>query len=302
MQKTGEAYAAARSRMVRAVTAPLKTGGEGMYPFERFTERAKKVLTYAQEEAERQHHSYIGTEHLLLGLLREPHGLAAAVLNNLGVEIGLVRQTIGSVLGRHERLILQQITPTSRVKKVIEVSFVEAQRLGHSYVGTEHLLLGLLIEGEGIAAHLLQDLGATLDQVRATLDMMLVQGPSEGTVSQGAAGRFPRGSRAPLLGHEATTIIHLATLLAMSQGAQSVGEAHLRYVLEDSIARRLLEQSIGIAAVASAREKAVARADFTEATRLGDEEAELRAAYERAKAVWQKSLGRRKKPNPPDPG
>src|SRR5947208_2216400 len=144
-----------------------------MYPFERFTERAKKVLTLAQEEAERSHHSYIGTEHLLLGLLREGEGLAAKVLNNLGVEIGKVRQTIESVLGRNERIIIQQIIPTSRVKKVIEISFEEARRMGHNYVGTEHLLLGLLIEGEGIAAHVLEDLGASLDKVRSEIERLL---------------------------------------------------------------------------------------------------------------------------------
>jgi ATP-dependent Clp protease ATP-binding subunit ClpA len=120
-----------------------------LYPFERFTERGKKVLTLAQEEAERSHHSYIGTEHLLLGLLREGEGLAAKVLNNLGVEINKVRSTIESVLGRNERIIIQQIVPTSRVKKVIEISFEEARRMGNNYVGTEHLLLGLLLEGEG---------------------------------------------------------------------------------------------------------------------------------------------------------
>src|SRR5881275_929828 len=119
-----------------------------MYPFERFTERAKKVLTLAQEEAERSHHSYIGTEHLLLGLLREGEGLAAKVLNNLGVEINKVRATIESVLGRNERIIIQQIIPTSRVKKVIEISFEEARRMGHNYVGTEHLLLDSSAETE----------------------------------------------------------------------------------------------------------------------------------------------------------
>ncbi|PZR70293.1 MAG: hypothetical protein DLM66_04270, partial [Candidatus Dormiibacter spiritus] len=142
------------------------------YPYERFTERAKKVLTLAQEEAERSHHSYIGTEHLLLGLLREGEGLAAKVLNNLGVEIGKVRQTIESVLGRSERIVIQQIIPTSRVKRVIEISFEEARRMGKTYVGTEHLLLGLLIEGEGIAAHVLEDLGASLDRVRAEIERL----------------------------------------------------------------------------------------------------------------------------------
>ncbi|TMB92144.1 MAG: ATP-dependent Clp protease ATP-binding subunit [Chloroflexi bacterium] len=144
-----------------------------MYPFERFTERAKKVLTLAQEEAERSHHSYIGTEHLLLGLLREGEGLAAKVLNNLGVEINKVRSTIESVLGRNERIIIQQIIPTSRVKKVIEISFEEARRMGNNYVGTEHLLLGLLIEGEGIAAHVLEDLGANLEKTRAEIERLL---------------------------------------------------------------------------------------------------------------------------------
>ena len=150
-----------------------------MYPFERFTERAKKVLTLAQEEAQRSHHNYIGTEHLLLGLLREGDGLAAKVLNNLGVEIGKVRQTIESVLGRNELIRIQQIIPTSRVKKVIEISFEEARRMGHNYVGTEHLLLGLLIEGEGIAAHVLNDLGVTLNSARREIERLLVSTKGE---------------------------------------------------------------------------------------------------------------------------
>jgi ATP-dependent Clp protease ATP-binding subunit ClpA len=150
------------------------TPGTIVYPFERFTERAKYVLTLAQEEAERSHHSYIGTEHLLLGLLREGDGLAAKVLNNLGVEIGKVRQTIESVLGRNERIIIQQIIPTSRVKNVIEISFEESRRMGHNYVGTEHLLLGLLIEGEGIAAHVLEDLGVSVEGARREIERLLV--------------------------------------------------------------------------------------------------------------------------------
>lgn len=145
-----------------------------MYPFERFTERAKKVLTLAQEEAERSHHSYIGTEHLLLGLLREHEGLAAHVLSNLGIDVGRVRDAIESVLGRNERIIIQQIIPTSRVKTVIELSFEESRRMGHNYVGTEHVLLGLLIEGEGIAAHVLEDMGVTLNNVRAEIERLQV--------------------------------------------------------------------------------------------------------------------------------
>ncbi|MGH7691365.1 MAG: ATP-dependent Clp protease ATP-binding subunit [Candidatus Dormibacteria bacterium] len=178
-----------------------------MYPFERFTEKAKKVLTLAQDEAEKSHHSYIGTEHLLLGLLREGEGLAAKVLANLGVEIDKVRDTIESVLGRNERIIVQQIIPTSRVKKVIEIAFEEAKRMNCTYVGTEHLLLGLLIEGEGIAAHVLEDLGANLDKVRHELDSLLKE--------QGLEDEPPperkKSSKTPLLDQFCRDLTDLAT-------------------------------------------------------------------------------------------
>ena len=177
-----------------------------MYPFERFTERAKKVLTLAQEEAERSHHSYIGTEHLLLGLLREGEGLAAKVLNNLGVEINKVRSTIESVLGRNERIIIQQIIPTSRVKKVIEISFEEARRMGNNYVGTEHLLLGLLIEGEGIAAHVLEDLGATLEKVRGEIERLM----EESGLEQDSKEAQKKPSKTPLLDQFCRDLTELA--------------------------------------------------------------------------------------------
>jgi ATP-dependent Clp protease ATP-binding subunit ClpC len=177
-----------------------------LYPFERFTERAKKVLTLAQEEAERSHHSYIGTEHLLLGLLREGEGLAAKVLNNLGVEINKVRSTIESVLGRNERIIIQQIIPTSRVKKVIEISFEEARRMGNSYVGTEHLLLGLLIEGEGIAAHVLEDLGANLEKVRGEIERLL----HESGVEEESKESPKKPSKTPLLDQFCRDLTELA--------------------------------------------------------------------------------------------
>jgi ATP-dependent Clp protease ATP-binding subunit ClpC len=178
-----------------------------LYPFERFSERATKVLMLAQEEAERSHHSYIGTEHLLLALLREGDGLAAKVLNNLGVEIDTVRQTIESLLGRDKGLtVLQQIIPTSRVKKVIEISFEEARRMGHNYVGTEHLLLGLLREGEGIAAHILEDLGATTDKVRAEIERLLLDSTQQETESAPK-----KASKTPLLdqfGRDLTELAH----------------------------------------------------------------------------------------------
>ncbi len=169
-----------------------------MYPFERFTERAKKVLTLAQQEAERSHHSYIGTEHLLLGLMRQEEGIAAKVLNSLGVEIGGVRSTIDSVLGRNERLIIRMIIPTDRVKKVIELAFEEARRLGANYVGTEHLLLGLLVEGDGTAAHVLDDLGASLEKVRGEIDRLHHEMPPESEAGEpGSSRESVRGAFGP---------------------------------------------------------------------------------------------------------
>jgi ATP-dependent Clp protease ATP-binding subunit ClpC len=144
-----------------------------MYPFERFNEEAKRTLTLAQEEAERSHVSYIGTEHLLLGLMRVETGTAYRVLTDFGIEIEPVRELIKSVIGRSERILIQSIIPTSRVKQVIEISFGEARRMGHNYVDTGHLLMGLVIEGEGIAAHVLADLGATLEKVAPAVEREL---------------------------------------------------------------------------------------------------------------------------------
>jgi ATP-dependent Clp protease ATP-binding subunit ClpA len=174
--------------------------------------------------------------------------------------------------------------------------------MGHNHVGTEHLLLGTLIEGEGIAAHVLVEVGVTLERVRSQLETMLDRLAVEESAAHGTASRYPRGTHAPRFGHEASVIINLATVVAAAQGAESVTADHLRYVLEDAGAGKLLEQANRIADVASGREKAVARADFPEATRLRDAEAGLKAAFERAKAAWQKGLGRRNKPKPPDGG
>jgi ATP-dependent Clp protease ATP-binding subunit ClpC len=135
-----------------------------VYPFERFSDDAKQVLVSAQKEAEQAHHNYIGTEHLLLGLL-QVDSEARRLLQRLGVDEHKVRSTISSVLGGSERILFQQIVPTSRVKTVIELSFAAAQREVASDVTPRHLLVGLMEEGEGIAAHVLQDLGVTLDAV-----------------------------------------------------------------------------------------------------------------------------------------
>jgi ATP-dependent Clp protease ATP-binding subunit ClpC len=134
--------------------------------FDKFTERARKVLSLAQEEAQRFQHNYIGTEHLLLGLVREGEGVAAKVLSKLGVELQKVRESVEFIIGRGDRIVLGEIGLTPRAKKVIELAVDEARRMNHHYIGTEHLLLGLLREGEGIGAGVLESLGVRLEIAR----------------------------------------------------------------------------------------------------------------------------------------
>ena len=143
--------------------------------FDKFTERARRVLTLAQEEAQRFNHNYIGTEHLLLGLVREGDGVAAKVLANLGVELNKVRSAVEFIIGRGDRAVMGEIGLTPRAKKVIELAVDEARRLNHHYIGTEHVLLGLVREGEGIAAGVLESLGVNLERVRAETTRILSQ-------------------------------------------------------------------------------------------------------------------------------
>jgi ATP-dependent Clp protease ATP-binding subunit ClpC len=161
--------------------------------FDKFTERARRVLTLAQEEALRFNHNYIGTEHLLLGLVREGEGVAAKVLANLGVELNKVRSAVEFIIGRGDRAVMGEIGLTPRAKKVIELAVDEARRLGHHYIGTEHLLLGLVREGEGIAAGVLESLGVSLDKVRAEVTRILSQSMPQGAAQGGraAATRTP---------------------------------------------------------------------------------------------------------------
>src|SRR3712207_3269706 len=157
--------------------------------FDKFTERARKVLTLAQEEAQRFNHNYIGTEHLLLGLVREGDGVAAKVLANLGVELNKVRSAVEFIIGRGDRMVLGEIGLTPRAKKVIELAVDEARRLNHHYIGTEHLLLGLVREGEGIAAGVLESLGVNLERVRAETTRILSTNLPQGQQGAAAGGR-----------------------------------------------------------------------------------------------------------------
>jgi ATP-dependent Clp protease ATP-binding subunit ClpA len=143
--------------------------------FDKFTDRARNVLRLAQEDAQRFGHPYIGTEHLLLGLVREDESVAVVVLRNLGVEPPSVRDAVVGIIGRTDRVVLGEVGLTPRAKKVIELAVDEGRRMNHHYIGTEHLLLGLVREGEGIAARVLESLGVNLEKVRTQTIQVLSQ-------------------------------------------------------------------------------------------------------------------------------
>jgi len=138
-----------------------------MGPFDRFNDRAKRVLALAQDEAIRFNHNYIGVEHLLLGLVREGEGVAARVLDSLGIDLSRARSSVEVMIGRgKERTSPSEITLSPRTKKVIELAVDESRKLGHSHVGTEHLLLGIVREGQSVGAGVLESMGVNLEQVR----------------------------------------------------------------------------------------------------------------------------------------
>ena len=161
--------------------------------FERFTDRARRVVVLAQEEARMLNHNYIGTEHILLGLIHEGEGVAAKALESLGISLEAVRQQVEEIIGQGQQAPSGHIPFTPRAKKVLELSLREALQLGHNYIGTEHILLGLIREGEGVAAQVLVKLGADLNRVRQQVIPLLsgypgkepatAGGPAEGTPS-----------------------------------------------------------------------------------------------------------------------
>ena len=155
--------------------------------FERFTERARQVVVLAQEEARTLKHNYIGTEHILLGLLREEEGLAARVLESLDITVERVRAQVVRIVGSGEEVTSGQIPFTPRAKKVLELALREALSLGHNYIGTEHILLGLVRENEGVAARILLDFDADSEKIRNEVIRML-SGPGGRPRSGGSGG------------------------------------------------------------------------------------------------------------------
>ncbi|MBD0319636.1 MAG: NDP-hexose 4-ketoreductase, partial [Gemmatimonadetes bacterium] len=186
-----------------------------------FTDRVRKVLAMAREEAIRLQHDYVGTEHILLGLIREGEGVAAAVLNNLAVDLEQVQEKVEESVRRGKATIaLGELPYTSRAKKVLEFAMAEARELNHSYVGTEHLLLGLLREEKGIAAEVLGQLGVGLEDARRETLKLLGSEPNtqptassslgSGSGATPAGGKGEKKSKTPALDHFCRDLTELA--------------------------------------------------------------------------------------------
>ena len=233
--------------------------------FERFTDRARRVVVLAQEEARRLDHNYIGTEHILLGLIREGEGVAAKALESLGISLEAVRQQVEEIIGQGQEAPPGHIPFTPRAKKVLELSKREALHLGHHYIGTEHILLGLIREGEGRAAQVLVDLGGDLNQVRQQVIHVLhgyqgenVPGLVHAALRSGQAGRGKRKL--------------LSQLLDCFDSMESRLSALERHVGTGPDVRDLDQE---IAQVCRDKESAIDRQDFETAAVLRDRERQL---------------------------
>jgi ATP-dependent Clp protease ATP-binding subunit ClpA len=216
-------------------------------PFERFNDRAKRVLAFAQDEAIRFKHNYIGTEHLLLGLVREGESVAANVLNSLGVELSKVRTAVEFIIGPGDAANMpsspSEITISPRTKKVIELAIDEARKLNHRHIGPEHLLLGLVREGQGIASGVIESLGVTLEKVRqqvlATLGKEVPE-PATNVYSNILVQSGPFD----LLDDAAKRVLSLAEEEARQMRHNWIGTEHMLIALarSDGVAQRTLKE------------------------------------------------------------
>jgi ATP-dependent Clp protease ATP-binding subunit ClpA len=247
--------------------------------FERFTDGSRRVVVLAQEEARMLNHNYIGTEHILLGLLREGDGYAARALESLGISLDAVRQQVQEIIGRGQQAPSVHIPFTPRAKGVLELSLRESLQLGHGYIGTEHILLGLIREDDGVAAQVLVRLGADLDRVRQQALQLLAghQGQDAGSAGSQPGGRARAGLPDDALARFDALDRRLAAL------ERWVG---MRPDLQD------LEQEI--AQVRRDKEGAVDRQDFEAAVALRGKEKQLLAdRVDRDKEWAGSAAGRR---------
>jgi ATP-dependent Clp protease ATP-binding subunit ClpC len=239
--------------------------------FERFTDRARRVVVLAQEEARMLNHNYIGTEHLLLGLIHEGEGVAARALEAMGISLEVVRQQVEEIIGQGQQAPSGHIPFTPRAKKVLELSLREATQLGHEYIGTEHVLLGLVREGDGVAAQVLVKLGADLNRVRQQVIELL----------HGHAGRSAAGEARPVQKRERARPSDdvLARLESLDERLSAierwVGMRPGPHDLDQELAR-----------VRREKETAIDAQDFRAAAVLRDKEKELAAGKDKSAQEW----------------
>jgi ATP-dependent Clp protease ATP-binding subunit ClpC len=260
----------------------MMAAGEGalVEVFERYTDRARRAVVLAQEEARMLNHNYIGTEHILLGLIHEGEGVAAKALESLGISLEAVRQQVQDIIGRGQQAPSGHIAFTPRANEVLELASQEGLQLGHNYIGTEHILLGLIREGEGVAAQVLVKLGADLNRVRQQVIQLLHghHGPEpagEGTEPAGGGARLGRRERARLMDDALGRIAALDRRLAAIE--RWVGMQPDLADVDQEIARARRE-----------KEAAIDSQDFETAAALLAKEKELlaaRASREKDKAV-----------------
>ena len=221
--------------------------------FERFTDRARNVVVLAQQEARLLKHNYIGTEHILLGLVRESDGLAAKALEALGIGLEAVREQVEEIIGRGQKSPSGHISFTPRGKKVLELSLREALQFGHNYIGTEHILLGIIREGEGVAAQVLVNLSGDLKTVRQQVIQLLKEKPTTEELPQAAQARAAR--LAESVGEAGiVSRAEAAVPMGLTGPAESASlNGKLNEVLSrlDSISNRmtLIERALGIGTV-----------------------------------------------------
>ena len=240
--------------------------------FERFTDRARRVVVLAQEEARMLDHNYIGTEHILLGLIHEGEGVAARALESLGISLEAVRQQVEEIIGQGQQAPSGHIPFTPRAKKVLELSLREALQLGHDYIGTEHILLGLIREGEGVAAQVLVRLGADLNRVRQQVIQLLHGYQGKEPAAAHARPWVGPGERR-LLSEVQARVSAIDTRLAAIE--QRVGRGPDTGDLDEQIER-----------VGGEKEAAADAQEYEQAASLRDRERELLADKAARQQAW----------------
>lgn len=290
-----------------------------MYPFERFTEAAKGALAMAQEETERMYHGFIGTEHLLLAFVRQTGTVAAETLARIGVDEVAVRAGIEQLIGSNVGAVMAQSIPTARTKKVIEMSFREARAAGSGMVWTDHILQALVDEGEGIAAHVLIDLGATAALVRSTSEEVRSEGIDESATSHAAPSARVAFTTGSILTPPAPPLWMRHVIVGADEEASAdhsneAGEVHVfRYLLRSPEPRiaaalrrlgvdpaqlreaarppeRVLELRRALDAAVIDKRAAATREDYPAAEAALQRERELREELDAAEAAWRQEL------------